>query len=142
MLDVEVQGGKASAAKHSLPRLCQLLERLAPEERPTLVRGDNAFGNEGVMLEMEAMGQRDLFKLRQTAGVKRLIERQWQHGEWYGVGQGFDAVESQLRLSGWSRARRVVVLRRRVKDRLAAETHSEDPQQALHFIVAADLKLA
>ena len=88
MLDVEVQGGNASAAKHSLPRLCQLLERLAPEERPTLVRGDNAFGNEGVMLEMEAMGQRYLFKLRQTAGVKRLIARQWQHGEWHGVGQG------------------------------------------------------
>ena len=138
VLDVEVQGGKASAAKHSLPRLCQLLERLAPEERPTLVRGDNAFGNEGVMLEMEAMGQRYLFKLRQTAGVKRLIERQWQHGEWHGVGQGFDAVDSQLRLSGWSRARRVVVLRRPVKDRLAAETHSEDPQQTLHFIDSSD----
>jgi len=138
VLDAEVQGGKASAAKHSLPRLCRLLERLAPAERPTLVRGDNAFGNEGVMLEMEAMGQRYLFKLRQTAGVKRLIERQWQHGEWRGVGQGFDAVESQLRLSGWSRARRVVVLRRRVKDSLAAETNSEDPQQALHFIDRSD----
>ena len=138
VLDVEVQGGKASAAKHSLPRLCRLLERLAPEERPTLVRGDNAFGSEGVMLEMEAMGQRYLFKLRQTAGVKRLIERQWQHGEWHGVGQGFDAVESQLRLSGWSRARRVVVLRRRVKDSLAAETNNEDPQQALHFIDSSD----
>lgn len=138
VLDVEVQGGKASAAKHSLPRLCRLLERLAPAERPTLVRGDNAFGNEGVMLEMEAMGQRYLFKLRQTAGVKRLIERHWQHGEWRGVGQGFDAVESQLRLSGWSRARRVVVLRRRVQDSLAAETHSEDPQQALHFIDRSD----
>jgi hypothetical protein len=138
VLDVEVQGGKASAAKHSLPRLCRLLERLAPEERPTLVRGDNAFGNEGVMLEMEAMGQCYLFKLRQTAGVKRLIERQWPHGEWRGVGQGFDAVESQLRLSGWSRARRVVVLRRRVQDSLAAETNSEDPQQALHFIDRSD----
>ena len=88
VLDVEVPGGKASAAKHRLPRRCQLLERLAPEERPTRVRGDNAFGKEGVMREMAAMGQRYLFKLRQTAGVNRLIERQWQHGEWHGVGQG------------------------------------------------------
>jgi hypothetical protein len=142
VLDVEVQGGKASAAKHSLPRLRALIERLAPAERPSLVRGDNAFGNEGAMVEMEALGQPYLFKLRQTAGVKRLIERQWQQGEWQGVGQGFDAVESQLRLSGWSRARRVVVLRRRVKDSLAAETGSENPQQALRFIDSSDnLKL-
>ena len=138
VLDVEVQGGKASAAKHSLPRLRLLIERLAPEERPALARGDNAFGNEGVMGEMEEIGQRYLFKLRQTAGVKRLIERQWQQGEWQDVGQGFDAVESELRLTGWSRARRVVVLRRRIKDNLAAETGNENQQQTLHFIDSSD----
>lgn len=138
VLDVEVQGGKACAAKHSLPRLRQQIERLAPEERPALVRGDNAFGNEGVMSEMEEIGQRYLFKLRQTAGVKRLIERQWQQGEWQNVGQGFDAVEGELRLTGWSRARRVVVLRRRVKNSLAAETGSEGQQQVLHFIDRSD----
>jgi len=138
VLDVEVQGGKASAAKHSLPRLRLLIERLAPEERPALARGDNAFGNEGVMGEMEEIGQRYLFKLRQTAGVKRLIERQWQQGEWQDVGQGFDAVESELRLTGWSRSRRVVVLRRRIKDNLVAETSNENQQQALHFIDSSD----
>ena len=138
VLDVEVQGGKASAAKHSLPRLRLLIERLSPEERPALARGDNAFGNEGVMGEMEEIGQRYLYKLRQTAGVKRLIERQWQQGDWQAVGQGFDAVEGELRLAGWSRARRVVVLRRRVKDSLAAETGSEGQQQALHFIDSSD----
>jgi len=136
VLDVEVQSGKASAPKHGLPRLRLLMERLAPEERPALVRGDSAFGNEGVMAEMEGIEQRHLFKLRQTAGVKRLIERQWKQGDRQGVGQGFDAVESELRLVGWSRARRVVVLRRRVQGRLAGETggEGEGQQQALHFI--------
>lgn len=39
VLAVEVPGGTASAAKHRLPRRCRLLERLAPEARPTRVRG-------------------------------------------------------------------------------------------------------
>jgi hypothetical protein len=138
VLDVEVQSGKACAAKHSLPRLRLLIERLPLEMRPILVRGDNAFGNEGVMLEMEEIGQRYLFKLRQTAGVKRLIERQWQQGEWVNVGQGFDAVESTLKLTGWSHARRVVVLRRLVKGSLAVETNDEGQQQSLHFIDATE----
>ena len=138
VLDVEVQSGKACAAKHSLPRLRLLIERLPPEERPALVRGDNAFGNEGVMVEMEEIGQPYLFKQRQTAGVKRLIERLWQQGDWQDVGQGFDAVESELRLKGWSRARRVVVLRRRVKGALAAETGGEGQQQELHFVDGSD----
>lgn len=138
VLDVEVQGGKATAAKHCLPRLRQLIERLAPEERPALVRGDSAFGNEGVMAQMEEIGQRYLFKLRQTAGVKRLIERQWRQGDWQRVSQGFEAVEGELQLAGWSRARRVVVLRRRVKDSLAAETNGGEQQQALHFVDSTD----
>ena len=139
VLDVEVQSGKASAAKHSLPRLCQLIEGLSPEERPALVRGDSAFGNEGVMAEMERTEQHYLFKLRQTAGVKRLIERQWQQGDWQNVGQGFDAVEGKLRLTGWSSARRVVVLRRRIKDSMvAAETSNENQQPTLHFIDHSD----
>ena len=139
VLDVEVQSGKASAAKHSLPRLCQLIEGLSPEERPALVRGDSAFGNEGVMAEMERTEQHYLFKLRQTAGVKRLIERQWQQGDWQNVGQGFDAVEGKLRLTGWSSARRVVVLRRRIRNSMAiAETSNESQQTALQFIDHSD----
>lgn len=139
VLDVEVQSGKASTAKHSLPRLRLLIERLSPEERPALVRGDSAFGNEGVMAEMERIEQHYLFKLRQTAGVKRLIERQWQQGDWQNAGQGFDAVEGKLRLAGWSGARRVVVLRRRVKDNMVvAETSNENQQSALHFIDHSD----
>src|SRR5271154_181076 len=63
----------------------------------------------------------NLFKLRQSSGVKRLIERQWSRQDWTNVGQGFDAVEAMLKLSGWSRARRVVVMRRAVKDTLVAE---------------------
>lgn len=138
VLDVEVQSGKTSSAKHSLPRLRLLLERLTPEERPALVRGDSAFGIEGVMTQMEEISQPYLFKLRQTAGVKRLIERHWRQSHWQAVGQGFDAVDGDLQLAGWRHARRVVVLRRRIKGGLVAESNSLDAQQKLDFLESSE----
>ena len=119
VLDAEVQGGKTHAAKYSLPGLMRLLKALPPEKRPKLVRGDNAFGNEPVLIELESIGQMYLTKLRQTAGVKRLIERHWSRQDWQDVGQGSEAVEAQLKLAGWSHARRVVVVRSAPKVKLS-----------------------
>ncbi len=48
------------------------------------------------MGEMEDLEQFYLFKLRQTAGVKRLIERLWPRRDWQAVGHGFDAVGAEL----------------------------------------------
>ena len=137
VLDAEVQDGKTTAAKYSLPRLIQLLVALPANQRPRLVRGDNAFGNEPVMAQLEAIDQSYLFKLRQTAGVKRLIERQWSRQDWQDVGEGCQAVETELTLAGWRCARRVVVLRRAVKGTLIAEPKAtgkrQKRQQALRF---------
>jgi hypothetical protein len=53
------------------------------------------------------------------------------------IGEGYHGVEAQLALSGWSRARRVVVVRRAVKDTLLAQTKKmskrDKRQQSLHF---------
>jgi hypothetical protein len=137
VLDAEVQNGKAHAARHSLPGLMNILRNLPAEKRPQLVRGDNAFGNEPVMVELEQFRQAYLFKLRQSAGVKSLIERLWSQDDWENVGQGYYAVETTLKLFGWSRARRVVVVRRAVKEPLAAEGKAsrkrEKRQQSLRF---------
>ncbi len=121
VLDAEVQKGTTTAAKYSLPRLISLLQSLTPDKRPQLVRGDNAFGNEPVMHELEAINQPYLFKLRQTSGVKQFIERNWSRQDWQDVDQGFQAVEAELALTSWKRARRVVVLRRAIRDELVAE---------------------
>ena len=136
VLDAEVQEGTATAARYSLPRLIQILIELPAEQRPRLVRGDNAFGNEPVMAKLEAIEQPYLFKLRQTTGVRQLIERQWSRHDWRDVGQGFQAVEAELALTSWTRARRVVVLRRAVKDSLVAEQKTgprEKRQKRLRF---------
>ena len=115
VLDAEVKGGKTQPAKYSLPGLMRLLKALPPEKRPQLVRGDSAFGNDPVMTELESIDQKYLTKLRQTAGVKRLIERNWSRQDWQDVGQGSQAVEAKLKLSGWSQVRRVVVVRSPLK---------------------------
>ena len=70
------------------------------------------------MREAEARGLAFLFKLRLTANVKRMIEKLAGAREWVCAGQGFEAKESAVRLTGWSRSRRVIVLRRRVKGAL------------------------
>lgn len=145
VLDAEVQNGKAHAACHSLPRLISLLKELDAEQRPRLVRADNAFGNEPVLAALEAIGQTYLSKLRQSPGVKSLIERLWSTNDWDNVGGGYHAVETTLKLSGWSRARRVVVVRRAVKDPLAAESTAAGKrakrQKDLEFADALPMKL-
>ena len=119
VLDAEVKGGKTHPAKYSLPGLMRLLKALPPEKRPQLVRADSAFGNDPVMAELESIEQMYLSKLRQTAGVKRLIERNWSRQDWQDVGQGSEAVEAQLKLAGWSKARRVIVVRSVPKAKLS-----------------------
>ena len=139
VLDAQVQSGKEHAARHSLPHLRRLLDALPPEKRPRLVRGDLAFGNDVVMTDLESQAQAYLFKLRQSVGVRSLIERQWSRQDWQSVGQGFDAVEAPLKLAGWRQARRVVVLRRAVRDCLIdegkakARSKRSPRQQSLHF---------
>lgn len=100
VLDAEVHGGKAHAARHSLPRLLTLLKDLPVAQRPRLVRGDIAFGVDPVMRELEDMKQAYLFKLKQSAGVKRLIEHLWRHRDWQDMGAGYHAAETRLKLTG------------------------------------------
>ncbi|MCC6472709.1 MAG: hypothetical protein IT514_03095 [Burkholderiales bacterium] len=121
VLDAEVQNGKAHAARHSLPRLMSILENLPVQQRPRLVRGDIGFGSEPVIGQLERIGQAYLFKLRQSAGVKSLIERLWSWQDWQDVGLGYEAVETSLKLWGWTQARRIVVVRRAVREPLAAQ---------------------
>lgn len=136
VLDAEVQGGKSHAARHSLPRLISLLKALPVERRPCLVRGDIAFGVDPVMRELEDMGQAYLFKLKQSAGVKRLIERLWRETDWQNMGDGYHAAETRLKLAGWEQERRIVVVRRAVRQSLAVEAKHEGKrkgQQSLQF---------
>lgn len=141
VLDAQLEPGDRHSPVHSRPGLMALLEELPQAQRPKLVRGDCAFGSEGEMSALEAIGQPYLFKLRQSAGVKALVKRQWQRRDWCNVGQGWDACEDTLLLTGWSVRRRVIVMRRVRKSDLLVEVkragrpkRKDQVQAELHFV--------
>ena len=134
VFDVDVVAGNEHTSKHFAPGLWALLDRIPHDLWPTLLRGDCGFGNEPIMREAEQRGLAYLFKLRLTANVKRMIERLSRQREWTKSGQGWDAKESLLRLDGWSRERRVIILRRRVKGDVAISSNGTSGQQTLSFV--------
>ena len=133
VLEVEVQPGNRHAAKHSAPGLWALLDRLGPECAPRLLRGDRDWGNEGVMREAERRGQAYLFKLRLTKRVKRVLERAMRDGDWCDAGAGWQGKHGKVRLMGWSRQRRLVLLRRRLAGVMITPPQAEG-QLALGFV--------
>jgi len=142
VLDVEVQPGNQHHSKFSAPGLWGLLDRIGRARWPRLLRGDRDWGTEANMQRCEQEGLPYLFKQRMTKRTKQLVERLLRDAEWSDAGQGWQGAEASLRLSGWSRARRVVVLRRRLAKDLAIEQPDESGQLRLSFTeVEQDVRL-
>jgi len=130
VLEVEVQDGKKGASKHSAPGLWALLERIPRQCWPALIRGDKDWGTERNMQQAEQRGMAYLFKQRLTKNTQRTIERLLTEASWSNAGSGWQGTETRLRLQGWSRDRRIVVLRRRLQRELMSEQRDRaDPQQ-------------
>lgn len=121
VLDMEVQAGNQTAPSFAQPELWAFLDGLPEPSRPVFLRGDSHWGAEKAMVGAEARGLGYLFKLKQSANVKKLIGQIFRKEEWVEAGQGWQGREDELRLSGWSKARRVVVLRRPVRNKPVAE---------------------
>ena len=111
-LGVEVRPGKESFGALGLPGLWKTLEQLPRSSWPTFIRGDCGYGNEVSMLECEERGVPHLFKPRHTAKVKDLVMRMMRLGaKWQDCGDGWQALETSIRLKGWTRERRVILVR-------------------------------
>ena len=98
---------------------------VAPGNRPRPKSAGNMASCEGAGLDY-------LFKLRLTKGAHRLAERLMGRDGWEDAGQGWSGIEAELRLQGWSRTRRVVVLRRRLPGTVAL-TRVDDGQSDLFW---------
>ncbi len=116
LLAVDVRPGNETAGCYSHPMLWSLVDSLPERLRPSFIRGDIGFGNEGTICGCEERKVNYLFKLRQTKKVKELITRfSIPHQQWEEGGDGWECVDTQLRLSGWTKSRRVVVYRRQLR---------------------------
>ncbi len=113
VLGVDVQPGDEYNCQ-TATGLWSLLDHLGPTRRPALLRGDKAWGIERVMSRAEQDGLAYLFRLRMTANVKRALTNRCSRADWTDAGQGWQGKETTLRLVGWSRQRRIVLLRRKL----------------------------
>lgn len=102
------------------------------------IRGDRDWGTQANMARAEQEDLPYLFKLRMTNGVKKIVERLMRGAAWSDAGQGWQGAETRLRLAGWSRARRTLVLRRRIKADLAMVDESNPEQLRLSFAELTD----
>jgi Transposase DDE domain group 1 len=129
VLDVQVSSGKQHTSVHAKTALARLLDELG-DKRPAMVRGDSGYGNEGILLALESRNQPYLLRLRQTANVQRLVAQQFARQDWSRPdSQGCQMVEDWLQLNGWSKKRRVVVVRQRIKGGIARERRVDGSKQ-------------
>jgi len=137
-LGVEVEPGDKHTGSHVAVGLWKLLDDMPRDLWPEFIRGDVAFGTESIIHEAEERNLHYLTKLRLTSKVKNLILRMISKGEWVDAGQGFTGVDTTLKLSGWSRSRRVIVLRRPIP---TIKVEKGDDQLKLTFNVTNELSI-
>jgi hypothetical protein len=125
MRECESHAARIGAYTGGLPR----------QKRPQLVRRDAGLASESMLQALEEREQAYLFKLRLTTNVKRYIEKLFWEKDWRKAGQSWEGRDGELKLSGWSRTRRVIVLRRALR----GEALLADESQGWLAFVEADV---
>jgi hypothetical protein len=133
VLRVDVLPGDQYNVAHATDGLWTLLDHLGRLRRPALLRGDKSWGIERVMARAEQNDLAYLFRLRLTLNVKRDLQRAMQQPDWVDAGQGWQGKETALRLQGWSRQRRIILLRRKLAANLAVSDRANPTQPLLGF---------
>src|ERR1700676_1826084 len=133
VLRVDVLPGDQYNVAHATDGLWTLLDHLGPDRRPALLRGDKSWGIERVMARAEQNGLPYLFRLRLTANVTRDFDRAMRQSDWADAGQGWQGKATTLRLQGWGRQRRIVLLRRKLAGDPAAADRANPAQLRLGF---------
>lgn len=118
VLGAEVQAGNEAASSCAQPGFWTYFDTLPAALRPVFIRGDIGWGTERMMQEAEQRDQAYLFKIRQSAKIKELLTGSFATDQWEAAGQGWAGTWSEVRLAGWTSKRRVILLRRPLRDEL------------------------
>ena len=118
VLGAEVQAGNEAASSHAQPGFWAYFDTLPRASRPVFLRGDIGWGSERMMQEAEQRDQPYLFKIRQSAKIKELLAGSFATDQWESAGQGWEGTWSEVRLAGWTSKRRIIILRRPLREDL------------------------
>jgi hypothetical protein len=118
VLGAEVQAGNEAASSHAQPGFWAYFDTLSRASRPIFLRGDIGWGSERMMQEAEQRDQPYLFKIRQSAKIKQLLAGSFAKDQWEPAGQGWEGTWSEVRLAGWTSKRRIIILRRPLREDL------------------------
>jgi hypothetical protein len=133
VLRVDVLPGDEHNVAHATSGLWTLLDHLGRQRWPSLLRGDKSWGVQPVMAGAEQRGLPYLFRLRLTKNVRGALERAMREADWSDAGRGWQGKETALRLMGWSRQRRIILLRRKLRGDLAMAETAQSAQRRLSF---------
>src|SRR5947209_3531973 len=139
ILEVEVQAGNRTASQYVQPGLWAWLDARPREQWPHVLRGDISWGTERMMQQAEERELPYVFKLKKTSKVNRHIEKLWGRRDWVAAGAGWQGLSSELQLTGWSRPRRVVILRRQLRETVAVSEEEKRTGQRV-FSGMAELR--
>lgn len=106
-----LRAGNAASANNVRAFLEECLALVDGLVKLRLVRADNGFFDGKLLDFLEAKGLPYLVKARMTKSVKLAV---LGISEWTRVGKGIEVAEARIRLLGWSRERRLVVIRQEV----------------------------
>lgn len=107
--------GNAHSANNVLQFLESTLHHLG-DKVVGLLRADSGFFDEAVMTALEEKGIAHIIAARLTRPLQRTI---WQASGWWALERGLELTEIEYRAEGWSRARRLIVVRQSVRRKVA-----------------------
>jgi hypothetical protein len=108
-----LRSGNTSSARGAEQFLEEALALLPSPTAIRYLRADSGFGIESFLSRVEEKGLVYAIAARFTHGLKNLTAT----AAWREVAPGIDVAEVMFQARGWTRARRVVLIRQRAKDR-------------------------